>query len=249
VGLLAAVGLFAVYHALLGEAGRRTDGEIEELVTNTLEEQPAPVPIARAAHQRIGPSVVRVRQLSADESESGEQGVGTGFVVDASGRILTSLHVVAGAERVGVRYADGTEADAEIVGAQPENDLAVLQASLVPETVPPATLASSESLQLGDDVVAVGNPFGIGHSVSAGVISGLERSHTTPDGDTILSDLIQFDAAVNPGNSGGPLVNARGEVVGVVTAIFNPTEDRVFVGIGFAVPIETAAAAAGPSPF
>jgi len=233
---------------LRGPSGR-SEAEIGELVQQTLEEQPAPVPLARAAHNVIGASVVRVRQLSVDREAPTEQGVGTGVVIDASGQILTSLHVVAGAERIGVRYADGTESDAEIVGAQPENDLAVLRAAAVPEAVPPATIASSDGLHLGDDVVAVGNPFGIGHSVSAGVISGLERGHSTPDGETVLSNLIQFDAAVNPGNSGGPLVNTRGEVVGIVTAIFNPTEDRVFVGIGFAVPIETAAAAAGPSPF
>ena len=123
------------------------------------------------------------------------------------------------------------------------------QVAIVPEGLPPATLTTTRGLRPGDDVVVVGNPFGIGNSVSAGVISGLERNYFSTDGDAMLTGLIQFDAAANPGNSGGPLVNRNGEVLGIVTSIFNPTEDGVFIGIGFAVPIETAARGAGPNPF
>jgi len=101
----------------------------------------------------------------------------------------------------------------------------------------------------GDHVIAVAHPFGIGPSVSAGIVSGLQREFRAPDGERALTNLIQFDAAANPGNSGGPLVTADGYVVGIVTAILNPNEQSTFVGIGFAVPIENAAAAAGLSPF
>src|SRR5206468_7663175 len=114
---------------------------------------------------------------------------------------------------------------------------------------PAATLGSSMKLKPGDEVVAVGYPFGIGPSVSAGVVSGLNREFRSPDGNRVLNKLIQFDAAVNPGNSGGPLVTMDGEVVSIVTAILNPTPARTFIGIGFAVPIENAAQAAGLPPF
>ena len=144
---------------------------------------------------------------------------------------------------------DGLESEASIVGAQPENDLAVLQAKTIPDDLMAATLRSTSDLAPGDEVIAVGFPFGIGPSVSAGVVSGLRRGYHSPEGKRLLTNLIQFDAAVNPGNSGGPLVTADGEVVGIVTGILNPTEQRVFIGIVFAVPIENAAAAVGISPF
>jgi S1-C subfamily serine protease len=176
-------------------------------------------------------------------------GVGTGVVIVASGLILTNLHVIDGAEAIVVTFADGTESPADVVSAQPENDLAVLKARIVPDDLPPATLRSTADLNVGDEVVAIGYPFGIGPSASSGVVSGLKREYHSPEGNKTLTNLIQFDAAANPGNSGGPLVTADGEVVGIVTGIFNPTDQRVFIGIGFAVPIENAAAAVGLSPF
>jgi S1-C subfamily serine protease len=179
-----------------------------------------------------------------DEPDS----VGSGVIIDDKGTILTNLHVAASAERLKVIFYDGTESDAEVVGAQPEDDLAVLQPKTIPDDMKPATLASTKGLMPGDTVVATGFPFGIGPSVSAGVVSGLKREYMS-EGKTKLKNLIQFDAAANPGNSGGPLVNKNGEVVGIVTGILNPTGQRVFAGIGFAVPIENAAAAAGMSPF
>ena len=172
--------------------------------------------------------------------------VGAGVVIIDDGTILTSLHVVQDAAVVLVTFADGLESQAEVVVRQPENDLAVLKALLIPDDLVPATLTSTAMLRVGDDVVAVGHPFGIPHSVSAGVVSGLRRSYAWPEIGQALTNLIQFDAAVNPGNSGGPLVNRLGEVVGIVTALLNPAEQDFFVGIGFAVPIETAAAATGP---
>jgi S1-C subfamily serine protease len=175
--------------------------------------------------------------------------VGSGVVIVDTGIILTNLHVVAGAEKVQVEFEDGMEADATVIGVRPEHDLAVLQAKKLPDDLPAATLRSTADLAPGDEVIAVGFPFAIGPSVSAGVISGLRREYRSPQGKRLLTNLIQFDAAANPGNSGGPLVTADGEVVGIVTAILNPTEQSVFIGIGFAVPIENAAAAAGVSPF
>lgn len=183
------------------------------------------------------------------EPDEIEQGVGSGVVIVDKGIILTNLHVVAGAERVKVVFADGMESDADVIGLRPEHDLAVLQARTVPDDLQPATMRSTADLAPGDEVIAVGFPFGIGPSVSAGVVSGLRREFRSEEGERVLTNLIQFDAAANPGSSGGPLVTLDGAVVGIVTAILNPTEQRVFVGIGFAVPIENAAAAAGMPPF
>ena len=158
-----------------------------------------------------------------------------------------------GGERVDsaarVVFADGTESEATVVGVQPENDLAVIQAKTVPDDLVPATLRGTADLAPGDEVIAVGFPFGIGPTVTSGVVSGLRRVHRSRDGTHDMVNLIQFDAAANPGSSGGPLVTADGAVVGIVTAILNPTEQHVFIGIGFAVPIENAASAVGISPF
>jgi S1-C subfamily serine protease len=178
-----------------------------------------------------------------------EHGVGTGVVIIDKGVILTNLHVVSGADSIRVVFSDGLEASASITGVQPENDLAVLQANKIPDDLIPATMRSTGDLAPGDKVLAVGFPFGIGPSASGGVVSGLKRAFRSPEGQQEMTNLIQFDAAANPGNSGGPLVTMDGEVVGIVTAILNPTPARTFLGIGFAVPIENAASAAGLSPF
>lgn len=192
----------------------------------------------------------------APDAEAGVDGdfhkkysaVGTGVVIDDRGTILTNLHVAGAAPRLRVVFADGSESDASLVGAQPENDLAIIRPAILPDDLEPATLASTANLRPGDDVVAVGFPFGIGPSASAGVVSGLKRQFGEEDGGRTIANLIQFDAAANPGNSGGPLVNADGEVVGIVTAILNPSGVRTFAGIGFAVPIENAMGGLGESP-
>lgn len=226
-----------------------TQKDIDAAVLYTLESLPRDPSPAAVASGIVGPSVVRVSRLSGTGEGATEEGVGTGVVVEEGGTILTCLHVVAGARRIAIRFADGTDADAALVGVVAENDLAVLAPSVVPDDLIPATLRSTAGLHPGDRVVAVGHPFGIGPSVSAGVISGLGRAYFSPEGKRLLTNLIQFDAAVNPGNSGGPLVTEEGEVVGIVSAILNPTEQRVFIGIGFAVPIETAMGGIGISPF
>jgi len=275
--LLALVlGMGATGAVMWPKASRQlTQKDIDQAVLRTLHTTTLPSPAAKAA-EIIRPSVVRVvgygtekttpeakvekrgRNLAkgkppeaTDEApgQQVERGVGTGVVIVDKGIILTNLHVVAGSETIKVTFFDGLESPATITGVQPENDLAVLQAQKLPDDLIPATMRSTADLQPGDQVAAVGFPFGIGPSVSAGVVSGLKRSFRSPEGKQELGNLIQFDAAANPGNSGGPLINMDGEVLGIVTAILNPTQQRTFIGIGFAVPIENAASAAGSPPF
>ncbi len=253
--LLAGVGAVAVAIALAHSAiapapPPLTQQDIDAAVLHTLETVPLPSRAARA-YEAVRRSVVRVHGSGYEQDKEGHvmQGVGTGVVIVDTGIILTNLHVVAGADRIEVEFDDGLESEATVIGVRPEHDLAVLQAKKLPDDLPAATLRSTADLAPGDEVVAVGYPFGIGPSASAGVISGLRREYRSRGGDRALTNLIQFDAAVNPGNSGGPLVTMDGEVVGIVTAILNPTEQKVFIGIGFAVPIENAASAVGISPF
>ncbi|RYF15627.1 MAG: trypsin-like serine protease [Comamonadaceae bacterium] len=256
---------------------RLTQEDINRAVLKTMETQVMPSEYARA-YENIRPSVVRVvsyikksrlkdteqklatrtakpkplgpaQEDVTGEADEVENGVGTGFVIVDKGIILTNLHVVSGADRIKVIFHDGLEASANITGVQAENDLAVLQAAKIPDDMIAATMRSTSDLAPGDKVLAVGFPFGIGPSASAGVVSGLGRVFRSPEGKQEMKNLIQFDAAANPGNSGGPLVTMDGEVVGVVTAILNPTSARTFLGIGFAVPIENAASAAGLPPF
>jgi S1-C subfamily serine protease len=227
-----------------------TQKDIDAAVLRTLETKPLPSRAAQA-YDLVRGSVVRVRGLGAetDPDKDVERTVGTGVVILDNGTILTNLHVVAGAKRLGVVFSDGMESEATIVGTRPEDDLAVIKTASVPDDLMPATLRSTGDLRLGDEVVAVGFPFGIGPSVTSGVISGLRREYRSPEGKRLLTNLIQFDAAANPGSSGGPLFTTDGEVIGIVTGILNPGRQAVFIGIGFAVPIENAASAAGISPF
>ena len=275
--VLAAALAFTVSHGMRNAQRKLTQDDINAAVLKTLETQVLPSEYAKA-YENILPSVVRVvsyvkksrlkedhpalrpgakpkplgpapgSTAAADDDEV-EQGVGTGVVIIDKGIILTNLHVVSGADRIKVIFSDGLEANASITGAQPENDLAVLQASKIPDDLIAATMRSTADLATGDKVLAVGFPFGIGPSASGGIVSGLKRAFRSPEGKQEMSNLIQFDAAANPGNSGGPLVTMDGEVVGIVTAILNPTPARTFLGIGFAVPIENAATAAGLPPF
>jgi len=247
-GVLILLSVFAYQH-LKSSTRQITQDDIRAAVFHTLQTNTLPSPAAKA-YEIIRPSIVRVRGLDADEEgEESEKSVGTGVVIVDKGVILTNLHVVLNAKRIKVVFADGLESDATISGIRPEHDLAVLQAQTIPDDLFAATMRSTADLSFGDQVFAVGFPFGIGPSVTAGVVSGLRREFRSPEGKRLLTNLIQFDAAVNPGNSGGPLVTAEGEVVGIVTAILNPTDQGFFVGIGFAVPIENAAAAAGVPPF
>jgi S1-C subfamily serine protease len=252
--LLCAAALLAVLATLPHLAGAPgpqaiPQQAIDAAVARALAERPLPS-AATQAYEAVKGAIVQVRATDdALEKDSYlARAVGSGVVIVDRGLILTNLHVVAGAARVRVVFADGLESEADIVGRHPENDLAVLQAKTIPDDLAAAVLRPAADLRPGDAVVAVGFPFGIGPSVSAGVVSGLKRQHRPPGSAHALVNLIQFDAAVNPGSSGGPLLNAAGEVVGIVTAMLDPGGGG-FVGIGFAVPIETARSAAGTAPF
>ena len=227
--------------------------QVESIVLETLATQSLPARAAQVAAV-VAPSVVSIQSIDTEASERppsnqiSERGKGTGFVIKDDGTILTNHHIVADAKRIMVTFADGMTSPAIIISAQPERDLAVLQPARIPEDLLAVTLAAGGQLTPGDLVVAVGFPFGLGLSVSAGIVSGLDRTFPIPGGRP-LEGLIQFDAAVNPGNSGGPLINQNGEVVGVVTALFNPSSDGTFAGIGFAITMESAANSVGIPPF
>jgi S1-C subfamily serine protease len=238
-GALIALGITFGHAAFTPPPARTTQKDIDAAVLRTLQTKPLPSPAARA-YQAVRSSIVRVRT---------DASTGTGVVIINRGVILTSLHVLAGESRVRVLFENGLESDASVINAQPEKDIALLQADQIPDDLKAVTLGSTKSLREGEQVTAIGFPFGIGPSVSAGVISGLGREYASPDGKRNLRDLIQFDAATNPGSSGGPLVNAAGQVVGIVDAILAPAEKGGFSGIAFAVPIEMAASGAGLPPF
>ncbi len=248
-GALLALGLFIGYESMSPQPRVLTQQDIDAAVLHTLTNAQIPSHASKA-YEAVRRSVVRVHGIGREKEKGGHlvEGIGSGVVVVDTGVILTNLHVVNGADQIEVQFEDGTQSDATVIGSRPEHDLAVLQAKKLPDDLPAATLRSTADLAVGDEVIAVGFPFGIGPSVSAGVISGLRREYDSKDRPALVN-LIQFDAAVNPGNSGGPLVTADGEVVGIVTAILNPTEQHVFIGIGFAVPIENAASAIGMAPF
>jgi S1-C subfamily serine protease len=198
-------------------------------------------PDAAAAYRVVAPSMV-VISTTGTSDQGAERGTGAGVVVSQDGTILTALHVVGDADSITVRFADGTQSVATVKEATEANDTASLTPRSLPKVVVPAVLGGGT--QVGDDVFAVGHPLGLADSLSAGVVSALDRSIKVSASRT-LAGLIQFDAAVNPGNSGGPLLNRDGQVVGIVTGLANPSEQNFFVGIGFAVPIASAGGSAG----
>jgi S1-C subfamily serine protease len=202
-----------------------------------------PPAFSALVYSHVQPSLVVIETHSASED-----GLGSGVVVDDAGDILTALHVVSKATDIEVTFADGTHSPAKVTNTQPQNDIAVVKADKPTANLVPAVLGNPGALNVGDDAYVVGNPFGLYSSMTAGVISGFNRSFTPPDSGQKLQGLIQIDAAVNPGNSGGPLLNRYGQVVGIVTGLVNPTSEDVFIGIGFAVPINVAGGAVGSPP-
>ncbi len=165
-----------------------------------------------------------------------QEGTGSGFVYDNEGRIITNYHVIEGASELFVALPDETTLPAVVVGADPSNDLAVIQIDTTAELLHPVPLGRSDGLRIGQFVVAIGNPFGLERTLTVGVVSALGRVIESPD-DRFIGEIIQTDAAINPGNSGGPLLDLSGRVIGVNTAIFSPS--RASAGIGFAVPVNT----------
>jgi S1-C subfamily serine protease len=248
-GVLAALVALLLYNAIVPAPKPLTTDEVNDTVANAMASAtPAPA-YSALVYQSVQPSLVLIEtQLAGVEGEEGS-GLGTGVIIDNAADILTSLHVVDGASEIMVTFADGSQSPAIIVAAQPEKDIAVLQPFIPPDPVIPAVVGNPDALRVGDEAYVVGNPYGLYGSMSTGVISGFDRYFEPTNGKPTLEGLIQIDAAVNPGNSGGPLLNRYGQVVGIVVGLTNPTEQDVFIGIGFAVPIDVAGAAAGLPPY
>jgi S1-C subfamily serine protease len=188
-------------------------------------------------YERVGPSVVHVASeiVTVDFffGPMASEGTGSGFVWDDAGHIVTNYHVIEDASRIEVIFSDESQVEAEVVGVDPRNDLAVLRVDPAATALQPLALGAAETIRVGQRAIAIGNPFGLDRTLTTGVVSALGRPLETETGDYIFN-VIQTDAAINPGNSGGPLLNSRGEVIGINTAIQEGAE-----GIGFAVPVET----------
>jgi S1-C subfamily serine protease len=247
-GVLAALVAFLLYNLVAPAPPQLTMREIDDSIAQALASATPPPAFSAHVYEVIRPSLVLIQTETADETGEAGHGIGSGVVINDGGDILTSLHVVEDASDIQVTFADGTPAEAQVVLEQPENDIAVLRTSQPPALLIPATVGNPNAMRIGDEAFAVGNPFGLYSSMTAGVVSGLDRSFQPPDSEEQLQGLIQIDAAVNPGNSGGPLLNRYGQVVGIIVGIANPTEQEVFIGIGFAVPIQVAASGAGLPP-
>lgn len=247
-GVVAAFLAFFLYNFLF-PANQVTEAEVSNAIAGALASATPRPAYSVQVYQAIQPALVMIESETEVENADAERGLGSGVIVDDMGNILTSLHVVAGATKIVVTFADGTRAEAAVVSEQPEIDIAVLQTATMPEMWFPATLGNPGAMQVGDEAYVVGNPFGLYSSMSEGIISGFNRTFQPPNGKQPIEGLIQFDAAANPGNSGGPLLNRNGHVIGIVTGIINPTDESFFVGIGFAVPIGTAAGGIGSPPY
>jgi S1-C subfamily serine protease len=250
-GAVVAFGAVVLYNLVFPAAKPLTQDDVDARVNEALASvTPAPA-FSELVYEAVRPSVVLV-QVERPLPSGGagvDEGIGSGVVINLAGEMLTSLHVVAGTSSIKVTFADGTQSVAEVVGRDANNDIAVLRAAQPPAEIVPATLGDPSSVREGSEAYAVGSPFGLVDSMSAGVISGLDRSFRLEDSGVVLHGLIQIDAAVNPGNSGGPLLDREGHVIGIVTALLNPTDDDVFAGIGLAVPITVAGGAAGLPPY
>lgn len=248
-GVFAALVGLLLYNVFIPSPDPLTLREVNDSIAQALASATPPPAFSSRVYQAIRPSLVLIQTQSPGEDEEIANGLGSGVVVNDSGAILTSLHVVAGASDIQLTFADGSQSGAQVAATQPENDIAVLSADQPPAQLVPAVLGNPNAMQVGDEAFVMGNPFGLYSSMSAGVVSGFDRSFQPPESDQRLEGLIQIDAAVNPGNSGGPLLNRFGQVVGIVVGIVNPTEQEVFIGIGFAVPIDVAGGAAGSPPY
>lgn len=248
-GVLAALAALLIYNVIFPAAPQLTAQDVNETIAQAMASATPPPAYSARVYQAIQPSLVLIQTERKDDDGKDEHGLGSGVVINDAGSILTSLHVVADADEILLTFADGTQSDALVLGTQPENDIALLAPLQPPAQLFPAILGNPRAMSVGDEAFAVGNPFGLYGSMSAGVISGFERTFHPEGSEIELEGLIQIDAAVNPGNSGGPLLNRNGQVVGIVVGIVNPTEQEVFIGIGFAVPITVAASGAGFPPY
>jgi S1-C subfamily serine protease len=231
-GAVVVTALAVVIGLLVAGSGSRTHA------AGTPSASPSPStstsPSVNQIYDQVGPSVAIVQTAKGE--------LGTGVIVTASGSVLTANHVIADRSAITITFADGTRSAATVTASSPATDTALLTPAKLPQPVVPATIGGGA--QVGDEVVAIGNPLGLTYSVSAGVVSGLNRTATTRDGK--FGGMIQFDASVNPGSSGGPLLDAKGHVIGIVVSIADPDGKDAFAGIAFAVPIGAALGAGGP---
>jgi S1-C subfamily serine protease len=248
LGVVATFLGVALYGAMVPGPRPLTPNDVNNSIASALaSETPAPA-LSQRVYQAVEPSLVLIETNVAASVGAADGTLGSGVVVDSGGDILTCLHVVANATSIQVTFADGTRSPATVVTRQAASDIAVLRASQPPARIVPAVLGNPRSVQVGSEAFVLGNPFGLDDSITSGVISGLNRSFQLPNDGPSLTGLIQIDAAVNPGSSGGPLVNRDGQVIGIVSALINPTNQNVFIGIGLAVPINVAGGAAGLPP-
>lgn len=228
-GALAGGGvLVALVVAVALLASRVGSSDAPGNVTASASPSPSPTVSVADIYRQVGPSVAVVRTARG--------ALGTGVIVSDAGTVLTAHHVVADGSAVSIVFSDGTRSAATVAAADPAHDIATLAPATLPEPVVPATIGGG--VEVGAPVVAIGNPLGLTYSVSSGVVSGLDRPARTDRGR--FSGLIQFDAAANPGSSGGPLLDANGAVIGIMISIADPGDDDAFAGIAFAVPIGTA---------
>lgn len=248
-GIFTALLVILLYHFLIVKPNQLTAADVNTSVNTIMASATPPPAYSAQVYQVIRSSLVLIETEEKFVYAGVGRGLGTGVVVDSFGDILTSLHVIAGAEKITITFADGTESEAQVLSEMPELDLAVVQALDTPLFVVPAVLGNPSAMRVGDEAFVVGNPFGLYSSMSSGVISGFNRTFRVPNSDVEIHGMIQFDAAANPGNSGGPLLNRQGHVIGIVTGLVNPTKDNFFVGIGFAVPINVAVGGMGSPPY
>jgi S1-C subfamily serine protease len=248
LGVAAALTGLLIYNLLTPGPRQLTSNDVSTAINQAMASATPAPPFSEGVYQIIQPSLVLVQSKAPGTDGNTDDRLGTGTIIDANGDILTSLHVVADATDIQITFADGTTSTASVAAKQPENDIAVLHADKLPAQVVPAVLGNPNAMHVGDEAYVVGNPFGLYASMSAGVISGFNRTFQPVNSNLNLKGLIQIDAAVNPGNSGGPLLNRNGEVIGIVEGLVNPTPQDVFIGIGFAIPINVAGGAAGLPP-
>ena len=262
-GMLAVIGAVTL---LTPKTPVLTHAEVDDAIASALASvTPAPA-FSQVVYQQVQPSLVLIEtdgglsgpRPSGAPPPSGtpgasaapdHAGLGSGVVINQDGDILTSLHVVEGSSTIDLTFADGSKSPGQIVATTPDKDIAVVHPTKPPPNIVPATLGNPGAVRQGTEAYALGSPFGLYGSVSAGVISGLDRSFKEPRTGRTLTGLFQIDAAVNPGNSGGALVDRDGRLIGIVTALVNPTDEDVFIGIGLAVPIDAAGGAAGLPPY
>src|SRR5690625_4057949 len=240
-----AAGLLGASFASVGTAFLVGESITSPTPAPAVSSQPASAPAVAGTPdwasiaEEVRPAVVAIQVTGANGSSAG-----SGVVIDDDGRILTNNHVIAGAEKLQIMMVDGRLYRAEVVGADPTTDLAVVQIKDAPDNLTPGTLGSSASLEVGEPVMAVGNPLGLDSTVTTGIISALERPVMASDesdrSEATITNAIQVDAAINPGNSGGPLFNSAGQVIGINSSIATTSRSGGSVGLGFAIPIDLA---------